>query len=143
MENKKFMKEAIEEAKRGDFPFGAIIVKDGIIISRAHNSTKELDPTAHSEINAIRKACKALHTTNLNGCILYTTCEPCPMCFTAAWWSRISKIVYGIKMKELPKKEWQFDVECSYLNKKSGNKISIIGGFIRDECLKLYKEWKK
>lgn len=143
MEDEKFMKKAIEEAKKGDFPFGAVIVKDGKIISKAHNTAGGLDPTAHSEVNAIRKACRILNTIDLNGCTLYTTCEPCPMCFIAAWWARISKIAYGTELEDQPEEEWKVDIKCSYLNEKSGNKISIVGGILRKECLKVYEEWKK
>ncbi|MFH1420892.1 MAG: nucleoside deaminase [Candidatus Aenigmatarchaeota archaeon] len=138
MFNEKFMRLAIKEGKKGDFPFGAIIVKNNRILSAAHNTAKS-DSTAHAEINAIRKACKKLGNTNLSGCTLYSTCEPCPMCFTAAWWSRISKIVYGAEGKDVPEDEWKIDVSCAYLNRKSGSKINIKGGFLRDECKKLFE----
>ncbi len=82
-------------ANRGG-PFGAVIVKDGRIISEAANTvTATNDPTAHAEVNAIRAACKALNTFSLRGCILYTSCEPCPMCLSAAYWARIDAIYFG------------------------------------------------
>lgn len=77
-------------------PFGAVIVKEGEIVSSAVNSvTTDNDPTAHAEVNAIRAACKKLGTFDLTGCTLYSSCEPCPMCLSAAYWAHISKIFYA------------------------------------------------
>lgn len=77
-------------------PFGSVIVKDGKIIAEAANSvTSSNDPTAHAEINSIRKACSALNTFSLAGCEIYTSCEPCPMCLAAIYWARIKTIYYG------------------------------------------------
>ncbi len=100
MDRAKFMQEAIdlsiESVKSGGGPFGAVIVKDGEVISKASNSvTLTDDPTAHAEVNAIRAACKTLKRFSLEGCELYTSCEPCPMCLSAAYWARVSKIYYG------------------------------------------------
>ncbi len=97
---KEFMSEAIrlatESVKNGGGPFGAVIVKDGEIIAKSSNSvTKDNDPTAHAEVNTIRKACKALQTFDLSGCTIYTSCEPCPMCFGAIHWARLDKIYYA------------------------------------------------
>jgi tRNA(Arg) A34 adenosine deaminase TadA len=95
------MKIAYDEAVDGMLkneggPFGAVIVKDDRIISKAHNSVLVTnDPTAHAEINAIRKAAKVLGTFELDGCILYTSCKPCPMCLGAIFWARISTVYYG------------------------------------------------
>jgi tRNA(Arg) A34 adenosine deaminase TadA len=97
----RFMKIAYDEAVDGMLkneggPFGAVIVKDGKVISKAHNSVLlSKDPTAHAEINAIRAASKILGTFELDGCILYTSCKPCPMCLGAIFWARISTVYYG------------------------------------------------
>jgi guanine deaminase len=97
----RVMERAIEEARRGidagdGGPFGAVIVRDGRLISRAHNQVlKTKDPTAHAEVLAIRKAAKRLGSHDLMGCVLFTTCEPCPMCLGAIAWARISSVVYG------------------------------------------------
>ena len=99
----KFMKIAINEAKinennnfKDGGPFGAIIVKNNKIIATAHNTVLENhDPTAHAEINAIRHACKILTTHDLNGCQIYTTCFPCPMCLSAIIWANIKEVYYG------------------------------------------------
>ena len=94
----KFMRLAIAKAregiKKGQAPFGACIVKNGKVIACSHNIVWEsLDITAHAEINAIRTTCKKLKSVDLSGCTIYSTCEPCPMCFSACHWGRISRIV--------------------------------------------------
>ena len=77
-------------------PFGAVIVKDGVLIAKSPNTvTSSNDPTAHAEINAIRLACKELNTFDLSGCEIYSSCEPCPMCLSAIYWARISKVYYA------------------------------------------------
>ena len=96
-----FMSRAIELAAENagsvtGGPFGAVIVKDGEIVAAQSNKvTVDIDPTAHAEVNAIREACKVLGTFDLSGCILYSSCEPCPMCLSAAYWAHIDKIYYA------------------------------------------------
>lgn len=100
-ENVEFMKKALEIASgnastQGGGPFGAVIVKDGKVVSAAGNTvTPDNDPTAHAEVNAIRNACKELKTFDLSGCVLYTSCEPCPMCLSASYWARIGRIYFA------------------------------------------------
>ncbi|KAF0189983.1 MAG: hypothetical protein FD168_281 [Desulfobulbaceae bacterium] len=101
MTDQQFMAEAIRlagekmEAGEGG-PFGALIVRDGAIIARGWNKvTSSNDPTAHAEIVAIRNACSALQSFDLSGCELFVNCEPCPMCLAAAYWARLSRIVFG------------------------------------------------
>ncbi|MBC7914783.1 MAG: nucleoside deaminase [Pyrinomonadaceae bacterium] len=97
----KFMRMAIALAERNvksalGGPFGAVIVKDGTVLAKSANKVALTnDPTAHAEISAIRKASKKLNSFDLSGCIIYTSCEPCPMCLGAIYWSRISKIYYA------------------------------------------------
>lgn len=82
--------------KHGGGPFGAVIAKDGEVVAQASNSvTLDHDPTAHAEVNAIRKACNALGTYNLSGCDIYCSCEPCPMCLGAIYWARLDRIYYA------------------------------------------------
>ena len=95
-----FMRQAIalavENVKNGGGPFGAVIVKDGRVVATGVNRVvPNNDPTAHAEVNAIRAACVRLGTFNLSGCVLYTSCEPCPMCLGAIYWAHIDKIYYG------------------------------------------------
>ena len=82
-------------------PFGAVIVRDGRIVGEGANRvTTDHDPTAHAEIVAIRDACRTLSTFSLEGCVIYTSCEPCPMCLAAIYWARLSRIVYGNTRKD-------------------------------------------
>ena len=98
--HEKFMNKAIslsvENVDQGGGPFGAVIVKDGkLVASGVNRVTADHDPTAHAEVNAIRKACKKLKTFDLSDCVIYTSCEPCPMCLGAIYWAHISHIYYG------------------------------------------------
>ncbi|HPW26531.1 MAG TPA: nucleoside deaminase [Tenuifilaceae bacterium] len=99
--DEKFMDEAIELAIKGVMsdeggPFGAIVVKDGRVVGKGNNHvTSTNDPTAHAEVMAIRDACRTLNTFQLNGCVLYTSCEPCPMCLGAIYWARLDKVFYS------------------------------------------------
>jgi guanine deaminase len=102
MEKKEdYLKKAVFLAadnvrENGGGPFGALIVRNGEVLGSGVNSvTIENDPTAHAEINAIRNACRKLGTFNLKGCTLYTSCEPCPMCLSAAYWARIDGIIFA------------------------------------------------
>ncbi len=95
-----FMQEAIdisvESVQTGGGPFGAVIVKEGVVLARSSNSvTKDNDPTAHAEINAIRQACQQIGSFDLKGCVLYSSCEPCPMCLSAVYWAGIEKIYFA------------------------------------------------
>ncbi|MCD1295960.1 nucleoside deaminase [Methanocella sp. CWC-04] len=149
MDDESFMRIAIEKAKEGIMegqnPFGACIVKDGKIISCEHNMiVRDTDITSHAEINAIREACKRLGTTDLSGCTIYCTCEPCTMCFTACYLASISKIVHGARIRDGI--DYGFDViEISNeeMKKRSAMYVNIIGDFLRDENLELFRLWHK
>ena len=98
-EDRKFMKLACDLASENidhdEGPFGAVIVKDGEVIAAAGNSvTLDNDPTAHAEVNAIRKACSLTRNFKLDGCVVYSSCEPCPMCLSALYWAGVSRIYY-------------------------------------------------
>jgi len=105
MNDKDFLRLALEEAEKANdkHKFGAVVVKNGKVLSSGHNVTQEKkDPTCHAEIMAIRKACKVLNNKHIDNCILYSSAEPCFMCFTAAAWAHISKIVFSKPRKDLP-----------------------------------------
>ena len=98
--DRKFMQQAtdlaVQNVELGGGPFGAVIVKDGEIISTGTNSVvPDNDPTAHAEVNAIRNACSKVHNFKLDGCVVYSSCEPCPMCLSALYWAGVSKIYFG------------------------------------------------
>jgi tRNA(Arg) A34 adenosine deaminase TadA len=139
----KFLKIALQEAKEGMFsgeggPFGAVIVKDGKVISKSHNTVlKDNDPTCHAEINAIRIASKELESYDLSGCELFTTCEPCPMCLGAALWARIDRIYYSLD--RIDASSIGFDDEKFYEVIKSSKDylVQIENGQLET----LFKEW--
>ena len=105
MADQDFMQRAIDIARAGmqrkaGGPFGAVVVKDGVIVGEGSNCvTSKNDPTAHAEIQAIRYACEKLGTFSLDGATLYTTCEPCPMCYAAIFWARVAKVIYASDQK--------------------------------------------
>ncbi len=142
----KFMKRAIElsieSVDKGGGPFGCVIIKDNQIIAEGSNKvTKNNDPTAHGEIVAIREACNKLNNFNLDGCELYSTCEPCPMCLSAIYWARISKIFYANTREDARKID--FDDSLIYLEmqkKINERKIPMIQ-IMRDEALKAFQLW--
>ncbi len=141
----KFMEEAIEEARIGirnghGGPFGAVIVKNGVIIGRGHNQViANNDPTCHGEIMAIHDACQRLGTFDLSGCEIYTTGEPCPMCLGAILWSNMEKIYYGCNVIDTEK--IGFRDEKFYRLSAPENKKNLLHELDRDECLKLYGEY--
>jgi len=147
--HEKFMRLAIEKARRGiatgQTPFGACLVKDGMVMSCRHNSVwGSADITAHAEMNVIREACKKLRTIDLSGCILYSTCEPCPMCFSACHWARISEIVYGARIGDAKKLGFnELSIPCEKMKRSGRSPVKIRGDFLRRENLELFRLWQK
>ena len=143
----KNLQEAIKEAIKGieendGGPFGAVITdKDGHVIATGHNEVlKTKDPTAHAEINAIRKACQKLNTKDLSNCIIYSTCEPCPMCLSAAIWANIKDIYYGCTKEDAGKIGFRDDLIYEYLEGKNNNLLNKIE-LDRNECLQVFNEY--
>ena len=147
LDEEKFMRAAIASAiegiKRGQSPFGACIVRDGKIIASAHNCVwQDTDITAHAEIVAIRLACKYLGTVDLTGSVIYSTCEPCPMCFSACHWARISKIVFGARIEDAQKAGFnELKISNEQMKQISSSGVEIVGDFLRDECAELFRIW--
>lgn len=141
----KFMFLAIEEAQNGirngeGGPFGTIIIKDGEVVGRGHNQVVlNNDPTCHGEMQAIRNACKKLGTFDLSGCELYTTGEPCPMCYGAILWANISQVYYGCNVMDTEDIGFR-DNKFYSMTEEEKNKFIV--ELDRDECLKLYEEYK-
>lgn len=137
------LKKAREGVQKGQTPFGACIVKDGRIIACAHNTVwRDKDVTAHAEINAIRKACRKLKTVDLSGCVIYSTCEPCPMCFSAIHWARIRRIVYGCCIKDARNAGFrELNVSNETMKRLSKGRVRIDGMALGSECLRLLKDW--
>jgi guanine deaminase len=138
------MRLAIEKAKegmaQGQSPFGACIARDGEVVSCAHNAVwRTTDITAHAEIQAIREACRKLGTIDLSGCVIYSTCEPCPMCFSACHWARISKIVYGARIQDAFASGFhELHIPNTRMRELSGSPVEIAGDFLRDEAVALF-----
>lgn len=142
-----FMKRAIElsrehmQANHGG-PFGAVVVKDGKIVAEGWNNvTSSNDPTAHAEVTAIRRACEKLQTFDLQGCEIYTSCEPCPMCLAAIYWARINKIYYANTRQDAA--AINFDDEFLYQEISlpvDQRKIPMVQ-IERVEALKVFSEW--
>ena len=142
------MKRAIElsenSANGTGGPFGSVIVKDEKIIAEASNEvTFTNDPTAHAEIVAIRKACKKLNTFNLSGCDIYTSCEPCPMCLSAIYWSHINNIYYANTREDAKKINFDDSMIYSEFSKKIEDRKIPIKQMLRDEALKAFEIWDK
>lgn len=134
--------KAMEGVNQGEDPFGSCIVKDGEVVSCVHNvCTSSLDVTAHAEVNAIRDASKKLNTLDLSGCVIYSTCEPCPMCFTAAYWAKLDKIVFGTRIADACAIGFtQLNLSCQEL-KQFGSDVELVGDCLREESLALFNNW--
>lgn len=151
---KEFMMRAIEAAKEaaanGDYAIGAVVVKGDQTVSVGDETLKSAnDPVnGHAEIDAIRKACKKLNQPYLEGCVLYSTHEPCPMCASAAVWAKIDTIVFAVSREDMieqmekqtsEKFSWrQIKISCKEVLEKGAPKINLISGFLREEGLKLF-----
>ena len=145
-EKNKFMLKAIElsikSAETTGGPFGCIIVKDNKIISEGFNKvTLTNDPTAHGEIVAIREACNKLNTFKLSGCELYSSCEPCPMCLSAIYWSHIDRVFYANTRDDARNIDFDDNFIYSEINKKIEDRKLQMIQIHRDEALKAFKIW--
>ena len=146
-QDKEFMRRAIRLAQEGidqnaGGPFGAIVVKDGEIVGEGHNRvTSTNDPTAHAEVVAIRNACARLENFQLDGCVIYTSCEPCPMCLGAIYWARPKQIFFAGTREDAA--HVGFDDQFIYdeIEKDfSGRRIETVN-LLRDEALTLFQNW--
>lgn len=154
-QDRKFMQEAIKIAKEsrrlGDYAIGAVIAKNGRMIARAGNRIKtEMDPTSHTEIVAIRMACRDLGSRYLKGCTLFSTHALCPMCLTACVWSKIDRIVYGVSQQDIEeygakhgneRYKWRsagIEPLEMYQYMKSAHPRLKVNQLMREECKKLF-----
>lgn len=148
MSDEHYLREAIRAAQQGmsngqGGPFGCVIVKDGVIVGRGNNRvTSSNDPTAHAEVVAIRDACKNLNDFQLNGCVLYTSCEPCPMCLGAIYWARPDRIVFACTREDAA--DAGFDDQLIYdeLPLPYGDRRILTEHKLRDEAQVVFTEWK-
>ncbi len=143
-----FMKEAISEARKGIHdndggPFGAVVVKDDVIIGRGHNTVlRDHDSTCHGEMNAIRDAEKNLGSHDLSGCVIYTTGEPCTMCLAACLWANVEKVYYGCTIADNASIGFRDEtIDGSFGTRESFS--DYLMQIDREECLELFGEYRK
>lgn len=147
MNDEDYMKLAIGKARegiaQGQTPFGACLVKGGAVISCTHNAVwATCDSTAHAEVCAIREACACLRTVDLSGCTLYSTCEPCPMCFSACHWARIETIVYGARIDDAKRAGFnELSLSNETMKRLGGSRLTLTGDVLREENLALLAAW--
>ena len=143
----EYMQAAIAESKRGmdnneGGPFGAVIVKDGKIIGKGNNRvTSSNDPTAHAEVTAIRDACKRIENFELDGCEIYTSCEPCPMCLAAIYWARIDCIYYANTKQDAADIEFDDDFFYQELDKPIDKRSIPMKQMMRSEAIEVFTAW--
>ncbi len=137
------VKAARQGVRQGQGPFGAVIVKKGKVLAVAHNTVvSSKDSTCHAEVNAIRATCKKLKTFDLSGCEIYSTCEPCPMCFSSIYWAKIKKIIYGAGIADAASVGFkELTVSNAQLNRLGRAGMKIKKGLLRKECVGLMREW--
>jgi len=138
------MARAREGIRRGQTPFGAVIVKNGRVVACEHNVVwRTRDITAHAEVHAIRQACRKLRTVDLSGTTLYSTCEPCPMCFSASHWARIGRIVYGATIADARRAGFhELEIAAGTLKSLGKSPVNITRGFLRAENVRLFTHWQ-
>lgn len=143
------MRRAIEIAhagvRAGQAPFGSVLLRDSKLLAEAHNTTRsDCDPTAHAEVNVIRRAAHALGSTDCSNSVLVTTCEPCPMCLAAAYWAGVSHVVFGATIKDATAAGFdQLDLAASELAARGARRMSVQGSYLRTQCLELLQSEKK
>ena len=147
-QDRLFMREAIrladESVSLGGGPFGAVIVKDGEIVAESSNSvTIDNDPTAHAEVNAIRKACNKLATFSLKGCFIYSSCEPCPMCLGAIYWAGIERIYYGNTRKDAVEIDFADDFIYDEIERPLEKRTIPMVPLLHDEAIRTFNSWKE
>lgn len=134
---------SIENVKNGGGPFGAVIAKDGEILSTGANRvTHNCDPTAHAEVMAIRNACEKLGTFDLSGYEIYTSCEPCPMCLGAIYWAHLDKIYYGNTKTDA--KDIGFDDSFIYdeIDLKPADRKLSSQQLLSEEAMEAFRQWE-
>ncbi len=147
MDHEKFMRAAAALAEQNvadgtGGPFGAVIVRDGEIVGEGTNQvTSSNDPTAHAEVVAIRQACEKLETFNLEGCVVYTSCEPCPMCLSAIYWARLDRIFYGNTKADAAAIDFDDDFLYTEIPKPIDQRAIPTSQILREETIKSFEAW--
>ncbi len=147
-QDEKFMREAImmasDNVRNGGGPFGAVVVKDGLILGRGVNRvTANCDPTAHAEVSAIRDAAANAGTHDLEGAIIYTSCEPCPMCLGAIYWAHISHIFYGNDQHDAASIDFDDSMIYEEFAKEKSERNIGYTQILHDEARETFELWRK
>lgn len=147
-QDKEFMQMAIDASiqnvKNGGGPFGAVIVRNGQVIATGVNRvTANNDPTAHAEVSAIRTACAQLGTFHLQNCVIYTSCEPCPMCLSAIYWSGITRIYYGNTAQDADNIGFSDKFIYDELATPMSQRSIPVQNIMRDEALSAFRAWEE
>lgn len=144
------MQAAIEAAREGiaagQSPFGAAIADaDGRIIVAAHNCVRlDTDATAHAEIVAIRRACRARGDVHLTGCVMATTCEPCPMCAAAIHWAQLETVQFGATIDDAAAAGFnELNFSCQHLYREGGSSVRMVPGVMQEDCAALFDAWRR
>lgn len=144
----RFLRQAIDLAREGmrsgqGGPFGALVVRDGEVIGRGQNRvTSSNDPTAHAEVVAIREACRHLGHFQLEGCILYSSCEPCPMCLGAIYWARPDRVFYAGSRQDAAAAGFDDDLIYRELPLPPAERRIPMASLLREDALALFREWR-
>jgi len=134
---------SIKNIDNGGGPFGAVIVKDGVVVAASGNSvTNDNDPTAHAEVNTIRAAAKKLGTFDLSGCEIYSSCEPCPMCLGAIYWARIDNLYFANTKKDADDIGFSDKFIYEELEKQYTQRNLKTETMMREEALEAFKKWQ-
>jgi guanine deaminase len=139
-DDERFMRMAIEQAhagvRAGQSPFGAVIVRDGEVVCAVHNRVWETtDITAHAEVVALREACRALGTIDLGGCTIYSSTEPCPMCFSAIHWANVDRIVFGTSIGDADRAGFrELSISNEEMKERGGSHVEVVRGVLAEEA---------
>ena len=142
-----FMRLALEKARlgteNGQTPFGACIVRKGKIIALEHNRVwQTTDITAHAEVQAIRSACRKLKTVSLKDCVIYSTCEPCPMCFSACHWAGLKTVYYGASIQDAKSAGFnELFVSAKKMRSAGKSPVTVCGGLLKKENAAFLSQW--
>ena len=147
MDKTELMRRAIALSEKsvmtGGGPFGAVIARNGVVVAEASNSvTIDHDPTAHAEVNAIRLACDRLHTFDLSGCEIYSSCEPCPMCLGAIYWARLDHIYYANNRKAAASIGFDDDLIYQEIGRAMADRQKPIEELLPEEGRKAFDLWR-
>jgi len=146
-DDQRFMRLAIAKAmdgvRAGQSPYGAAVVREGRVLGCEHNVVLQtLDVAAHAEIHAMRAAAATLGTADLAGCVVYSTCEPCVMCFGACHWAHVARIVYGAGIADSDALGFgELRISNETMRRLGDSRIELVGGVLRDECLAIFRAW--